>query len=83
MLSIRFYFSRQKDWDLIKFLVTFCESNHLCLLNKPNLIKIFYSIPSYRSHLIITRRCQLTHGCIYKLIALIGWLRHSFSFVSC
>ena len=45
MLSIRFYFSRQKDWDLIKFLVTFCESNHLCLLNKPNLIKIFYKLP--------------------------------------
>ena len=59
MLSIRFYFSRQKDWDLIKFLVTFCESNHLCLLNKPNLIKIFYSLPGlisrFRSHLIIRR----------------------------
>ena len=57
MLSIRFYFSRQKDRDLIKFLVTFCESNHLCLLNKPNLIKIFYSLLSsgFRSRLIITR----------------------------
>ena len=26
---------------MIKFLETFCESNHLCLFNKPNLIKYF------------------------------------------
>ena len=39
------FISTERDGDLIKFRGTFCESNHLCLLNKPNLIKIFYKLP--------------------------------------